>query len=83
MKKEKIPQTDSIRELANFWDTHDLTDFENDLEEVHDPVFEPIVPLTLSPQEVATIASAAKSRGISPVTLIKEWVTEGINELEN
>ena len=36
----KIPQTDSIAELARFWDTHDLTDFESELVEVTEPVFE-------------------------------------------
>jgi hypothetical protein len=35
-----MPQTDSIQELARFWDTHDLTDFEDQLEEVSEPVFE-------------------------------------------
>jgi hypothetical protein len=35
-----MPQTDSIQELARFWDTHDLTDFEDELEEVTEPVFE-------------------------------------------
>lgn len=34
-----IPQTDSIQELAHFWDMHDLTDFEGELEEVSEPVF--------------------------------------------
>jgi len=34
MNKQKIPETDSIQELARFWDTHDLTDFEEELEEV-------------------------------------------------
>ena len=34
MKIPKIPHTDSIAELARFWDTHDLTDFEDELEEV-------------------------------------------------
>ena len=34
MKKTKIPKTDSIQELARFWDTHDLTDFEGELVEV-------------------------------------------------
>ena len=36
----KIPQTDSIQELAQFWDTHDLTDFDDQLEEVTESVFE-------------------------------------------
>ena len=29
MKKAKLPKTDSIQKLAEFWDTHDLTEFEN------------------------------------------------------
>ncbi len=35
----KIPVTDSIEELARFWNTHSLTDFEGELEEVTEPVF--------------------------------------------
>lgn len=42
MSSRKIPQTDSIEELARFCDTHDLTDFEDQLEEVTEPVFERI-----------------------------------------
>ena len=34
-----VPETDSIKELACFWDTHDLTSFEDQLEEVEEPVF--------------------------------------------
>ena len=34
-----LPQTDSIQELAQFWDTHDLTEFADELEEVIEPVF--------------------------------------------
>ena len=40
MTHTKIPQTDSIEELAHFCDTHDSTDFEDELEEVSEPVFE-------------------------------------------
>ena len=29
----KIPETDSINELAEVWDTRDLTEFEDQLEE--------------------------------------------------
>jgi hypothetical protein len=39
LKKTKLPKTDSILKLAEFWDTHDLTDFEDELEEVTEPVF--------------------------------------------
>ena len=57
MKRVKIPHTDSIEELARFWDTHDLTEFEDQLEEVTDLVFErkpeTAITLHLQPQEVA------------------------------
>ena len=39
MKKSKLPKTDSIEILARFWATHDLTDFDDKLEEVAEPVF--------------------------------------------
>ena len=35
----KIPSTDDIEELARFWETHDTTDFEDEVEEVTEPVF--------------------------------------------
>jgi len=39
MKRHKMPSSDSIRDLAAFWDTHDVTDFEDELEEVSTPAF--------------------------------------------
>ncbi len=39
MSEPKIPGTDSIEELARFWDTHDATDFEDEVEEVKEQVF--------------------------------------------
>jgi hypothetical protein len=35
-----LPETDSISELAAFWQTHDLTDFEDALEELKFPTFD-------------------------------------------
>ena len=81
MKPKKIPQTDSIRELAEFWDTHDLTDFEDELEEVHDPVFQPGVTVPLTPKDAKVVNAIAKARGISPRALIHEWISEHIERL--
>lgn len=57
MKSQKLPQTDSIKELAEFWQTHDLTDFEDELEEVTEPVFErkTIVQIELHPSKTFDI----------------------------
>ena len=80
MKSQRIPQTDSIQELAEFWDTHDLTDFEDRLEEVTEPVFErkTLVQIHLQPQEIEAVKQAARLRGISYVDLIREWVLEKV-----
>ena len=40
MTDKRIPETDSIEELAKFWDTHDLTDFVDEIEEVDEPIVE-------------------------------------------
>lgn len=39
MSTPEIPSTDFIEEFARFWDTHDATDFEDEVEEVTEPVF--------------------------------------------
>jgi predicted DNA binding CopG/RHH family protein len=81
MNQPTIPQTDSIQELARFWDTHDLTDFEDQLEEVSEPVFERemTVQIHLKAQEAEAIKEAARLRGMSYGDLIQEWVLEKIH----
>ncbi len=80
MNRRKILQTDSIQELADFWDKSDLTDFNDELEEVDEPVFErqTIVSVRLEPEESQIVEALAKSRGISQVKLIHQWVVERI-----
>lgn len=83
MKGQKLPQIDSIEELARFWDTHDLTDFEDELEEVIEPVFERKIPtvmkIHLLPKEVEVVQRIAQSKGIGDDELIREWVLEKIH----
>ena len=89
MNSSTIPQTDSIQELAQFWDTHDLIDFEEQLEEVTEPIFdnathrlrerEALVEIRLRSQEVEAVKKVAKSRGIDYTDLIREWVLEKVH----
>lgn len=80
MKKIDIPKTDSIQKLANFWDTHDLTDFEDELEEVKEPVFDrrTILEIHLRKDEAEGLLKLARSKGVSYDNLIREWVVERI-----
>ncbi|MGH8476349.1 MAG: CopG family antitoxin [Methylococcales bacterium] len=84
MKTQNLPQTDSIEALAEFWDTHDLTDFEDHIEEVTEPVFErqheTIMRIHLKPQEAETVKRIAESKGIDQEAVIREWVLEKLHE---
>lgn len=78
----KIPSTDSIRELAEFWDTHDLTDVVDELEEVHEAVFSrrtDSVRVPLSPDELRAVREIAASRGVGEAAVIQEWVRERLH----
>jgi predicted DNA binding CopG/RHH family protein len=81
MKPQKLPQTDSIQGLAEFWDTHDLADFEEELEEVAEPVFEraTTVTLRLASGEAEAVRRIAESKGVAEVELIRQWVLEKIS----
>jgi hypothetical protein len=84
MKGLKLPQIDSIEELARFWDTHDLTEFEEELEEVTEPVFErkpdTVIPLHLQPQELEAVKRVAQARGVAEAALLREWVLEKLHD---
>ena len=81
MTTRQMPRTDSIQELADFWDTHDLTDFEAHLEEASDVVFRrgSAVVLELPPEEAQAVQKMAQAQGVSEAELIHRWVTEKLH----
>ena len=83
MNTNKFPQSDSIQELAQFWDTHDVTDFEDDLEEVTEAVFdrETTVMIHLSSEDAVVVNEIAKAKGLNDAELIREWVVEKVHSL--
>lgn len=80
MKTRRLTRTDSIKELARFWNSHDLTDFEDQLEEVTEPVFKrrTMILLNLDSAEAKAVRKIAKSKGIRDAELIHGWVREKI-----
>jgi predicted phosphatase len=84
MSKTRIPQTDSIKELAHFWDTHDLTDFADELEEVSEPVFErkdgEVLTIHLRPKEAEAVKHIARSKGVKETALVRQWVLQKIKQ---
>jgi hypothetical protein len=85
MKKPKLPKTDSIQKLAEFWDKHDLTDFEDELEEVAEPVFarrdggmRQAINVPLKHAEATALQRLARAKGISREQLLRRLVLQEI-----
>ncbi len=76
--ESKIPEFKSYEEEARFWDTHDLTDFASELEEVTEPLFERdiVLAIHLSVQEAQAVKKLARTKGMADTDLIHEWVRE-------
>ncbi len=83
MSTNHLPRTDSIQQLAQFWDTHDVTDFEDELEEVTESVFgrDETVLVHLTPEDAVVVKEIAKAKGLNDAELIREWVIEKVHSL--
>ncbi len=83
-KRDPMPDEFTSREeVAEFWDTHDITDYLDELKPVklefasqlsHDVI------VRFDSDEFRKICKTASSYGISPITLIHSWVLERLEE---
>ncbi len=84
MKTTRLPDTDSIDELARFWDTHDLTDFEDQLDEIAEPVFrygQKGILVPLASDEIEAAERVARSEGSDLAGLLHGWIVEKLDEV--
>lgn len=80
--RSSISKARSYKEIGEFWDTHDLTEY---WEQTHPVEFELDIQseVTYYPLDVtlsARVLSIAKKRGVSPETLLNLWVQEKLQE---
>ena len=85
MKKPRLPRTDSIKTLAEFWDSHDLTDFADELEEVTEPVFvrHTAITVPLKAHEAEAVEQMARAKGVSREELVRSWVIQKVGRRNN
>jgi hypothetical protein len=83
-KMSHLPTTDSISELAAFWQAHDLTDFEDELIEVSEPVFQRTenISVQLAAEDISALRTRARREHISEADLISRWVHEQLRAKE-
>ncbi len=88
MKKKinKLPNFDkmNLEETARFWDTHNVTDYENETEDV-DVVFELDKPRTeslvlrIQKNIKEKLEKVARSKGLNISTLARMWLMEKLS----
>ena len=85
-KISKIPKFKSIPEEAEFWDTHDFTEFMDELIPVKMKVAlgqpkEETLTVRLQTKLKERLASIASEMGVNTSTLARMWIVEKIKQV--
>jgi hypothetical protein len=77
----RIPSFATVDEEAAFWQTHSSADFADELAIVTDVTFVKALPkkgltVRLEPAALDLLAEQARSLGMSPSTLARQWILE-------
>ena len=80
--RSTLSKAKSYKEIGDFWDTHDLSDFWNHTKKVEFDVDirSEITYYSLDKKLAEQVQSVAQRRGVSPDTLINLWVQEKLQE---
>ena len=80
--KEPIPEFSSYEEEAEFWDTHDLTDYWDDSKptQIHigGQLSEGIL-VRLDDDTLVRLQETATAQGVAPTKLVRTWIHEHLD----
>lgn len=80
--KNKIPKFKSLEEERKFWDTHDITEFADELKPARVEFVRPkkkLISLRLETRQIETLKHIASGKGLGYLSLIRLWVTERLS----
>lgn len=78
-RKSKIPRFKNFEEEAEFWDTHSVADFLDELEEVELKVKGPLKHaflVSMDGKSLTELLAVAKSKNTDFITLAQTWIME-------
>ena len=87
MKSEKtssISKARTLEEMAEFWDTHSLADFDDQTYEV-DMTFDPAARrsvVSIEPELMEELRRVARERRVSTQTLVNLWLRQRIDQIQ-
>ena len=83
--KSRIPDFKNYEEEAKWWETHNLADYQDEFEIVEAEFAKNLshgLTIRLDPETLNKVHSLAKKKGIGPTTLIRMWILEDLEKLE-
>jgi hypothetical protein len=81
--KARIPEFASREEEAKFWDTHDISDYWEELKPVRARFAKQLsegITIRLDPETLTHLRVVAGEKGIGPTTLARMWILEHLRE---
>jgi hypothetical protein len=80
--------TDYKKEEAQWWDTHNIADYQDEFEPVELEVAKPLihilrVEMPLAGKIIGKLSRHAQQQGIDINSLVRRWVLEHVAKLEN
>lgn len=79
----KIPRFRTLKEESEFWDTHSVVDYWDQLEDVEGPIIDArppkkLVPIRFDEEVIEAAKRIAKRKGLGYQTLLRMWAYEGL-----
>jgi predicted DNA binding CopG/RHH family protein len=78
-RKSRIPAFKGREEAAEWFDTHDMADYQDEFKTVRAHFAKNLsegLTIRLDPQTLAQVRDRARRKGIGPTTLIRMWIME-------
>ncbi len=75
----RIPQFSSRQEEADWWDTHDLADYQDEFKTVKVRFAKNLsqgITIRLDPETLTQLRTQAHRKGMGPTTLARMWILE-------
>ena len=84
-QKSRIPAFKSREEEAQWWETHSVADYMDEFEIVEAKFAKNLshgLTIRLDPETITKLRLLAKKKGIGATTLIRMWILEDLERLE-
>lgn len=82
--KSRIPEFKTRDEEAEWFDTHDMADYQDEFKTVKAKFAKNLsegITIRLDPNSLSSLRSKAQKKGIGPTTLARMWIMENLQSV--